>query len=63
MLTDLGLVGAGEFPVELPVSSLLSLLFGFENDLNMSDCSRFKVCGVFDCFFPAGSFVAAWEFD
>ena len=53
--------GAREPPVELLVLSLLSLLFGLENDLKISDCSRFKARGFSAFFFDDESFAAAWE--
>lgn len=40
ILTDRTLVGAGDAPAELPVSSLTILALDFEKDLNMSDFSR-----------------------
>jgi hypothetical protein len=45
-LTGCAALGAGDVPVELPVSSLFNLAVGFEKDLKMSDCSRFKVAGL-----------------
>jgi hypothetical protein len=46
VLTACTLVGAGDAPAELPVSSLTILALDFEKDLNMSDFSRWRGVGL-----------------
>ena len=53
-LTECLSVGAGDAPLELPVSSLASLALDFEKDLNISDLSLFRVAGLLVGFFSAG---------
>ena len=46
MLTECPLLGAGDAPVELPVSSCFTFALGLEKDLNMSDCSLLTGAGL-----------------
>lgn len=47
-LTGCAALGAGDAPVKIPVSSLFGFVLGFEKDLKISDCSRFKVAGLLE---------------
>ena len=42
VITDTLSLGAGEAPTELSMPSRASFALGFENDLKISDCSRFS---------------------
>lgn len=52
-LTEFAVAAGGDAPAELPESSIFSLTFGLEKDLNRSDCSRFGLAGLLTGFFVA----------
>lgn len=51
MLTEYAVLGAGDAPVELAVSSCFNFALGLEKDLKMSDCSLFAAIGWLAGFF------------
>ena len=53
MLTECAVLGAGDAPVEISVSSCLIFGLGLEKDLKMSDCSLFAADGLQAGFFSA----------
>ena len=71
MLTESAVLGAGDAPVEIPVSSCFIFVLGLENDLNMSDCSLFAAHGLLAGFLSASlgcsalisRATAAWDVD
>lgn len=70
-LTEYAVLGAGDAPVELAVSSYLNFALGLEKDLKMSDCSLFAATGWLAGFFGTSlgrsalisGATAAWDVD
>lgn len=67
MLTECAVLGAGDAPVEISVSSCFNFGLGLEKDLKMSDCSLFAADGFFSASLNLSVLIsgtnAAWDVD
>ena len=52
MLTECVALGAGDAPIEFPVSLCFNFALDLEKGLKMSDCSLFTTTGLFADLFP-----------